>query len=102
MNLIKGDRQSIGYKRSDLKYNYTCHTIDIDEGMSFYIYTDGFIDQAGGGKDKRFGSRRFKDLLKEHGNKPFEEQGQLLLDAFDKYKGDSERQDDVTVVGFKV
>ncbi|MCP4105906.1 MAG: SpoIIE family protein phosphatase [Desulfobacteraceae bacterium] len=102
MNLIKGDKQNIGYKRSDLNYIYTCHTVHIDEGMGFYLYTDGFADQIGGSKDKRFGTRRFKDMLMEHSNKPFEEQGQLFLEVFDRYEGNNERRDDVTVVGFRM
>ncbi|MFA6013251.1 MAG: hypothetical protein WC799_24895, partial [Desulfobacteraceae bacterium] len=48
----------------------------------------------------RFGSRRFHQLLLDNTHKPFEEQGRVLLQTFNDYKGEHNRQDDVTVVGF--
>ncbi|MCP4105983.1 MAG: SpoIIE family protein phosphatase [Desulfobacteraceae bacterium] len=98
--VIKGDKQSIGYKRSELSFDFTTHTIELNEGMNFYITTDGLLDQIGGKKSIAFGKRRFINLLKEHTGKPFEEQRQVLLQAFNEYKGDNEVQDDVTVLGF--
>lgn len=102
INVIKGDRQSIGYKRSDLNFDYTNHTISVEKGMSFYLFSDGFVDQLGGEKKRkrRFGTRRFRNLLKENNRKPFAEQREILLQAFNEHKGDHERQDDVTVLGF--
>ncbi|WP_207682064.1 SpoIIE family protein phosphatase [Desulfonema magnum] len=97
---IKGDRQSIGYKRSDLNFNFSNHTIMIEKGMCFYMFTDGFTDQLGENEERRFGSRRFRELLNENSRKPFDEQRNALLRAFNVYKGENERQDDVTVVGF--
>jgi len=98
--IIKGDRQSVGYKRSDTNFKFTSHTVDIREGTSFYMFSDGFVDQLGGEKRRRFGTRRFKNLLKDNAHLPFEEQRNILLGAFHKHKGEGERQDDVTVVGF--
>ncbi len=101
-NTVKGDKQSIGYKRSDLSFDFTNHTIDIGKGMSFYMTTDGFVDQLGGKKRFSFGRRRLQNLLKENAGLPFDEQENIMLQTFDEYKGKNERQDDVTVVGFKL
>ncbi|MDM8548668.1 SpoIIE family protein phosphatase [Desulfobacterales bacterium HSG2] len=98
--LSKGDKQSIGYKRSDLDFNFTNHTVRIEKGMSFYMYSDGFVDQLGGEKNRRLGCRRFRNLLKENAHLPFEEQREILVHAFHEYKGENEVRDDVTVVGF--
>ncbi|MDM8551479.1 SpoIIE family protein phosphatase [Desulfobacterales bacterium HSG2] len=100
INVIKGNRQSIGYKKSKLNFDFTNHVINVREGMSFYMASDGFPDQLGEKTDRRFGSKRFKNLLKESCDNPFEKQRDIILEAFDEYKGKSERQDDVTVVGF--
>ncbi len=100
INFIKGDRQSIGYKRSDLDFNYTNHTVNIEKGMSFYMYSDGFTDQKGGKKVRRFGSGCFKNVIMANAHLPFEIQKGELLDVFERYRGENERQDDVTVVGF--
>ncbi|HHC25492.1 MAG TPA: hypothetical protein ENK58_08815, partial [Desulfobacterales bacterium] len=98
--VVKGDRQSIGYKRSDLEFEFTNHIINIKGGMSFYMFSDGFADQLDEKDERRFGNRRFKNLLKEVMHLPFEKRREILLDAFHTYKGTNEMQDDVTVVGF--
>ncbi|MDM8524069.1 SpoIIE family protein phosphatase [Desulfococcaceae bacterium HSG8] len=98
--VIKGDKQSIGYKKSDINFEFTKHTIPIEKGMSFYMFTDGFADQLGGERGRRFGTRRLKHLLNENALLPFEKQREALLRTFDEYRGENERQDDVTVLGF--
>ena len=100
LKVIKGDRQSIGYKNSDLNFQFTTHAIPIEKGMAFYMYSDGFTDQLGGEKGLRFGIKRFKNLLRENAGLPFETQRDMLIQAFEAYKGENQRQDDVTVVGF--
>ncbi|MCP4106080.1 MAG: PAS domain S-box protein [Desulfobacteraceae bacterium] len=101
--VIKGDKQSIGYKRSDLNFKYANHKINIDKNkISFYMATDGFADQLGQKNDRRFGTWRFRELLKKISGNPFESQREMLTEAFYRHKGGNERQDDVTVVGFMV
>jgi len=100
LTVIKGDKQSLGYKKSDLNFTFSNHTVNIEEGMSFYLSSDGFLDQLGGAKRFRFANKRFKNLLLENHHYTFDEQSERLLQAFNEYKGDNDRQDDVTVVGF--
>ncbi len=100
LHVIKGDKQSIGYRSSAQSFNFTNHTICIEKGMSFYIYSDGYTDQLGGNKRLSFGSKRLRELLKKIVRLPFEEQREILLQAYEEYRGKNERQDDVTVVGF--
>ncbi|MCP4347325.1 MAG: response regulator [Desulfobacterales bacterium] len=107
VNMIKGDRQSIGYRRSDPDFEFTSHAVNVGKGMRFYMASDGFEDQLG--KDetshfgfRKFGRKRFKNLLKEIADFPFEKQKEMLVQAFKAHKGETDRQDDVTVVGFKV
>jgi len=102
VTVIKGDGKSIGYKKSDLKFNFTNHTIHIEEGMSFYMFSDGFVDQLGEKTDRRFGTRRLRELLEKNCGEPFDRQRDVLLQAFEDYKGSSERQDDVTLLGFSL
>ncbi len=110
LTVIKGDRQSIGYKqsrRSDINFEFTNHKIDIKKGMCFYMATDGFEDQLGDDTESRFeisrfGSKRFRELLRDNSVKPFKEQKEIILKIFHDYKGKEERQDDITVVGFSI
>ncbi len=103
--MIKGDKMNLGYKKSDLDFNFTDHTVTIEKGISFYLSTDGFWDQMGKHETSRFGQRsfgrkRFADLLKKIASLPFEQQEAKILEAFEAYKGDMRIQDDVTMVGF--
>lgn len=100
INMIRGDRESIGYRRSDMNFEFANHIVEIEDGMSFYIATDGFLDQLGGEKRLPFGKRRFKNLLVENAGLPFEEQREILLSSFKSHMGEIERMDDMTVVGF--
>ena len=99
LTLIKGDKQSIGYRRSNLNFNFTNHIIDLKKGISFYLYTDGITDQLGGERRRIFGTKRLKQLLLDNYKKPFREQRKNIIKAFDSYKGEEERQDDVTIAG---
>lgn len=104
---IKGDRQSLGYRRSDLNFDFTPHILHIQKGMNFYMASDGFEDQMGERKDRggyfkisRFGRKDFMTLLGNISSLAFEQQKGCLLDTFFSYKGKLERQDDMTIVGF--
>ena len=68
--------------------------------MSFYLSTDGFTDQLGGRKNFPLGNRQFKQLLLDNCHEDFEIQQEKLLAAFNEYKGDNKRRDDLTIVGF--
>jgi serine phosphatase RsbU (regulator of sigma subunit) len=100
--LVKGNRQSIGYKRSDVHFEFTTHVIPIEVDMACYLFTDGFIDQLGGPKRLPLGHKRFTDLLSRIQSQSFSEQSRMLVEVFQDYQGNNDRQDDVTVVGFKL
>lgn len=99
---VRGDRHSIGYKKSDANYKFTDHTIKLEKGMQFYITTDGFIDQKGGDKGFSFGKKKFKELIEKYQNETLSKQKEILLDAMQKHQKDRKRTDDVTVLGIKI
>jgi serine phosphatase RsbU (regulator of sigma subunit) len=102
LNVIKGERQSIGYKRSKEDYEYSNHTIHLREDSVFYLATDGFIHQNGGEKDFSFGRKRFKDILAKNFKRPLEEQKRILEHELKSYQGNELQRDDITVFGFKI
>ncbi|XPV68376.1 MAG: transporter substrate-binding domain-containing protein [Halarcobacter sp.] len=99
---IKGSRHSIGYKKSNRDYEFKEHTLKVQEGMQFYITTDGYLDQNGGKKGFPFGKRRFLELMKKNYQLPFADQQEILLYEMMDYQGSYERNDDITIVGFKI
>ncbi len=100
INIVRGDKQSIGYRDSDLDFDFTNHTVDIESGMCFYLVTDGFTDQLGGEKRVSFGKKKLRELLLNIAQEPFDRQRHSIIKVLAQHQGKNERQDDVTVVGF--
>lgn len=98
---IKGDRCSIGYRKTDPHFVFTNHSIPLKKNMQFYMYTDGIVDQTGGEKGFPFGTRRLKELLLKYKDLPMSEQKQMILSDIDSYRGKKSRVDDMTMVAFK-
>jgi len=100
---IKGDRNPIGGLQTEKKRVFTSHTIKVNKPSWFYIFSDGFIDQFGGSKGRKFLIANLRKLLMEIHKKPMIEQRQILDDAFNEWIGEKHKQiDDVLVIGFKL
>ncbi len=96
---IKGDKMPVAiHVRMD---PFTNHTLEIRPGDAFYIFSDGYADQFGGPRGKKFKYKALKELLVTIHAKPMQEQKSILDDTFEKWKGDMEQIDDVVIVGFK-
>jgi len=76
-------------------------TIDLKPGDHVFIFSDGFADQFGGPKGKKFKYQPFKDLLISLAGKDMQEQGRLLEKEFEVWKGDIDQVDDVVLIGMK-
>ena len=96
----KGDKFAIGGGKHDK--TFTNHNIEIKSGDSLYIFSDGYADQFGGNKGKKFMYKKFRDLLISMQDRPMEEQGKLLDSTIEKWKGDYEQVDDILVIGVKI
>jgi len=72
------------------------------EKTSYYLTTDGFLDQNGGEKDFMFGKERFKKLILDNYNKPMNFQIESFEEGLNKYKGNENQRDDITVLGFRI
>lgn len=97
---IKGDKQPIGVHWEEKPFRTT--SVYLKEQDSFYLFSDGFIDQFGGQDRKKFKSMNFKRLLLSVQEKEMELQKQTLEQTFEKWKEDSEQIDDVSVIGIRI
>jgi serine phosphatase RsbU (regulator of sigma subunit) len=95
------DKNAIGGKYSGKK-EFNSNEVQLLEGDHVYLFTDGYIDQFGGPKGKKFMKRRFLELLLEIHELPMAQQRGALLDAFENWKGDLQQVDDVLLIGIKV
>lgn len=81
---------------------FTTHAIHYKEGTTFYLLTDGFPDQFGGPKGKKFMYKQFKDILTLDASYGTAIQKQKLTKTFDKRKGNLEQVDDVCIIGIVI
>mgnify|MGYP003393854008 CR=1 FL=1 len=77
------------------------HKIQLERGDVLYVFSDGYPDQFGGPKGKKFLYRRFRELLVSIHDRPMERQKSLLLDALNDWKGAHEQVDDILVIGMR-
>jgi serine phosphatase RsbU (regulator of sigma subunit) len=93
------DKMPIGMGvRSD---TFTTHTLEVKKGDSLYLYTDGYADQFGGAKGKKFKYKNLNEMLLANCNKPAGEQLSILDRTFEEWKGQLEQIDDVCLVGLR-
>ena len=96
----KANKQPIG--EFENPEPYTTHSFDLEQGDSIYIFSDGYVDQFGGEKGKKFKSKAFRELLLSIQDKAMEEQKATIDETFETWKGDLEQIDDVCVIGVRV
>ncbi len=98
---IKADKRPIGGGQYVLE-DFTRHTIPLSPGDTFYIFSDGFADQFGGPRGKKFSYKKMRELLTEILCLDMTEQRRKLHEAFEDWRGDEEQMDDVLVMGIRV
>lgn len=101
---IKGDMQSIGgHQMSKDEKKFTNHVISYADATTyFYFFTDGFQDQFGGPKNRKFMIKKLKDIIFENYQKPMTEQEKILNLAIESWMKNVEQTDDILVIGFKL
>lgn len=96
----KADKQPVGKFIHNTPF--TTQVININKGDSIYLITDGFADQFGGPRGKKFKYKNLKELILENSQLPMDVQKSILQTSLEKWKSDLEQVDDVTIVGVKI
>lgn len=97
---IKPNKQPIG--KTDNPSPFKTHSIEFIKGNIFYLLTDGFSDQFGGLRGKKYKYKQLQEKLLANYDKPLEEQKMFLEKDFDVWMGGLEQVDDVTIIGIKI
>lgn len=95
----KGSRRAIGDRRQG---EYGDIEVPLQDGWTFYLCTDGFLDQAGGKHGFGFGTNRFTEMLRSYANRPLDEQAQVFSASLAEYQGELPQRDDVTILSFRI
>ena len=97
---IKGSRFPIGLY-TDVEKVFEEVEYYYEDSDTFYIFSDGYIDQFGGDRNKKMNKSRFKELLLTINDFNFEERQSFLEYSFNNWRQDAEQIDDLLIIGFQ-
>lgn len=99
---IKGTKKAIGGNTNISSPGFENHTIAINKGDCFYLFSDGYVDQFGGKSGKKIMTKKFKEILIDIQNKSMTDQEIHLNQFIENWKSSTEQVDDVLVIGVRV
>ena len=94
------DKQPVGFH--SVYKPFTLQKTQLEKGDIIYSFTDGFADQFGGPKGKKFKYRQMEDLLLGNSHLPMNEQKNIIQKSFVAWQGELEQIDDVLVIGVRI
>ena len=97
---LTASRQSVGKDYNNEKFS--AKEFQLSDGDTIYLFTDGFPDQFGGLKSKKYKYTKFKNLILKNCLKKLEDQKNEIRNEFISWKGDMEQIDDVCIMGIKI
>lgn len=101
LEVFKPDKMPIGiHERANQPFKM--HQKILKKGDILYTFSDGFVDQFGGPKGKKYMITRFKELLLQIHQKDLEDQKEILMNTFIEWMGNAPQIDDVLVMGVRI
>jgi len=100
LNITKSNKQPIGYFED--KTLFTTHTYEVSKGDQIILFSDGYKDQFGGIKGKKFGIKRFNNLLLTHCSKSMDDQKTSLLKELSEWRKNENQVDDICIFSIKI
>ncbi|KXJ04254.1 hypothetical protein AC249_AIPGENE28383, partial [Exaiptasia diaphana] len=99
--MFKGNNTHIGDEKAPGFRGYHTQYASFKPDDTIYLITDGFQDQFGGLKNKKFSFRRLLELLESNINLPLQDQQKMIDKEFDQWKGKQPQTDDVSIIAIK-
>ena len=98
-DIIKGTKKSIGSKEYEFLSDFEQINLSLDELHSIYLYSDGFQDQFDNKDQRKFSSKRLRELILKNSNLPGKTTEIILNHEFETWKGNNNQTDDVLILG---
>ena len=96
---LQTDKMPVGRGESDKPF--TNFELKLEHGDCLYLLTDGYADQFGGPKGKKFKYKQLEEILISISHLPMNEQKEVLEQKFNEWKEGHEQVDDVCIIGIK-
>lgn len=100
--VIKGSPYPIGSSQYNNTKVYESHVIPYEFGSKFYLFSDGYQDQFGGPRNKKFMTKKFRELIFKTSNMTMNDQKEYMTEAFINWKKFEEQTDDILVLGIEI
>ncbi|MGE0566538.1 MAG: PP2C family protein-serine/threonine phosphatase [Bacteroidia bacterium] len=97
---LKANRQSIGGHTEKAEFSQI--NADLEKGDTLYLFSDGYADQFGGAKGKKFKYGQLRELILSSSNKLLAEQKNILDDSIESWRGKHDQVDDVCIIGIRI
>lgn len=99
---LRADKLPIGYLEDQPARKFTNHRLQLEKGDTLYLFSDGYADQFGGPKGKKFMVGQFRSFLSQIHKAPMKDQYRTLDLTIEQWRGNLEQVDDILVVGFRI
>lgn len=99
---FRADKLPIGYLEEKYARKFTNNRIQLEKGDTLYMFSDGYADQFGGPKGKKFMVGQFRSFLSQIHKAPMRDQFRTLDSTIESWRGNLEQVDDILVVGFRM
>ena len=99
---LRGDRFPVGGAAHGRNKRFSLEKVLLMPGDNIYLFSDGFADQFGGKKNKKFKYPKLRDLLYSIKYDSVEIQKNIIIESYDAWKGNHDQVDDVCMLGIKI
>ena len=100
LDVVKGDRHSVGYRRTPLDAEFGNQSVQLEPGQRFYLFTDGILDQNGGERGFAFGRSRLAEALRVWRDRPLRLLADDLSGLLSAYRSTFTQRDDIALIAF--
>lgn len=101
LKIINGDKMPIGGSHYPVDRKFTSHQIPVEKGDCVYLFSDGYVDQFGGPNEKKFMTKKLKDLIKDHHLSPMKDQQKIFNTTIENWMAGYDQVDDITLIGIR-
>ena len=98
----KADKFPIGGYMGEKLKTFTRNEIEVKKDDVLYIFSDGYADQFGGPRERKFMVKKFRELLLKIHDEPMQEQEEILNQILEDWRGDVQQIDDILVIGIRI